>query len=455
MDNELFERAPIPKAYLTMAIPVVLSMVVQLIYNMVDTYFIALTGNTDLIAGVSVCTPLFTLMLAFGDIFGLGGSSVIARLLGCGNVNDAKRLSIFCLYGAAVFGIVTSAVMMIFRDPILHFLGADANSLAYASGYYSWIVLGAAFLIFSLVPTNLLRTVGAPNASMVASIIGAVVNMILDPVFIFGLGMGAAGAAIATVIGYICSDAFSVWYIWRKCPMMSLNLFKIRINRPELGAILAIGLPASVTNFMQTLGMTITNRSLLPYGNESIAVMGIVLKIVNIAALVIVGLAFGGQPLMGYTYGAGNMSRLRSVLKYAFQLVCGCGAAIAGILAVIAPLMVSLFIKEDALIEQGAMMLRLQMPSMVLMGIGLIMICAFQSTGKGLPALLLSICRQGAVYAAVMAIASSMFGYYGVISAQLVTDLVTTVIAFVLFRMFLLGEIRDRSESACQKEQND
>ncbi|MDD6195489.1 MAG: MATE family efflux transporter [[Clostridium] aminophilum] len=441
MENELFERTPIHRAYLKMAVPVVLSMVVQLIYNMMDTYFIALTGNTDLIAGVSVCAPLFTLMLAFGDIFGLGGSSVISRLLGCGSREDARRFSIFCLYGAVVFGVAVSFVMMVFRGPILVFLGADGASVSYASGYYSWIVMGAAFIIFSLVPTNLLRAVGSPNASMMASVIGAAVNMVLDPVFIFGLGMGAAGAAIATVIGYVCSDAFSVWFIWKKCPLMSLDVRKLRIFRPELAAILAIGLPASVTNFMQTLGMTITNRSLLPYGNESIAVMGIVLKVVNIAALVIVGLAFGGQPLMGYTYGAGNMTRFRSVLKFALQMVCGCGAVIAGILALIAPVMVGVFIRDEALIAQGAVMLRLQMPSMVLMGIGLVMICSFQSTGKGIPALLLSICRQGAVYAAVMAVMSAMFGYTGVISAQLVTDLATTVIAWILFRFFLAGEM--------------
>ena len=296
MSNELFEKAPIKTAYLKLAIPVVLSMVVQLIYSMVDTYFIALTKNIDLIAGVSICTPLFTLFLAFGDMFALGGSSVISRFLGAGRAEDGKRLSVFCMYSSAAFGIVVTIIMMIFAQPILRFLGASGEVMPYAMQYYRYIVLGCAFIIFTMVPTNLMRTVGHPNASMVTTILGAVVNMILDPIFIFTLGMGAAGAAIATIIGYICSTVYSIWYITTKCEGLFISPKDFGIHAGELQMIFAVGLPASVTNFMQTVGMTLTNRSLSVYSSDSIAVMGIVLKIVNIVMLVIVGLAFGGQP---------------------------------------------------------------------------------------------------------------------------------------------------------------
>ena len=149
MQNELFEKAPIHKAYFKFALPVVFSMVVSLVYNMVDTYFIAQTGNTNLIAGVSISAPVFTLMIAFGDIFGLGGSSVISRLFGQKLDEDGKRLSVFCFYAAILCGIVMAAVMLLFRQPILHILGADEETMTYASQYFTFITLGAPFIIVS------------------------------------------------------------------------------------------------------------------------------------------------------------------------------------------------------------------------------------------------------------------------------------------------------------------
>ena len=160
MQNDLFEKAPVHKAYFSFALPVVFSMVISLIYNMADTYFIAGTGNTNLVAGVSLGAPIFTLMIALGDIFGLGGSSVISRLFGQKKDEDGKRLSVFCFYGAIVCGVIVAAVMMIFRAPILQVLGADSDTIVYASQYYTWLVLGAPFIILVYTPSNLLRTEG-------------------------------------------------------------------------------------------------------------------------------------------------------------------------------------------------------------------------------------------------------------------------------------------------------
>ena len=203
MQNDLFEKEAIPKAYMKMALPVVMGMVVTLVYNLVDTYFIVLTGNTNLIAGISLCAPLFTLLLAIGDIFGIGGSSVISRILGAHDTDDARKKSVLCFYSAIITGLVFTVIMLAFKKQILMVLGSTAQTYTYADQYYSWLILGSTFVIFSLVPSNLLRAEGMSLQSMIGSIVGTVVNMILDPIFIFGLGMGAAGAAIATVIGYI------------------------------------------------------------------------------------------------------------------------------------------------------------------------------------------------------------------------------------------------------------
>ncbi|ORT98856.1 Multi antimicrobial extrusion protein (Na(+)/drug antiporter) [Anaerovibrio sp. JC8] len=441
MGKDLFEKEKISTAYLKLAIPVVLSMVIQLVYNMVDTYFIALTGNTELIAGVSICTPLFLLFLAFGDMFALGGSSVISRLLGAGREEDVRRLSAFCMYGSVAFGIITTIIMMWGEVPVLEFLGADDSTMYYAMQYYEYIVLGSTFIIFILSPINLLRTVGQPNASMAVTVLGAVVNMVLDPVFIFALGMGAAGAAIATIIGYGCAILYSLFYINKNCKALSIDPHDLGICAKELQMIFAVGLPASVTNFMQTIGMTLTNRSLVEYGSDSIAVMGIVLKIVNIVMLILVGLAFGGQPLTGYSYGAGNRQRLRQVLSYAYKIVGGVAAVMAAGVAVFAHPLINLFLQDESLIAQGIEMLYWQLPGMILMGWGLVTICTFQSMGKGMPALILSMCRQGVVYGIVITALSMYFGYTGVIASQLVADILSIVIAGILFWQVIQPEL--------------
>ncbi len=369
MENELFEKTPVPKAYFTFALPVVFSMVVSLVYNMVDTYFIAQTGNTNLVAGVSLSAPVFTLMIALGDIFGLGGSSLISRLFGEKKDEDGKRLSVFCFYAAIVCGILVTAVMMMLREPILYVLGADA--------------------------------------------------------------------AIATVIGNIFADIFYVWFLLKRSRRLSINPAGFHIHIVEVGQILAIGIPASITNLMQSIGIALTNRSLLPYGNDKVAAMGIVMKVNLIAVLVLVGFAFGAQPLVGYNYGAKNHARLKEILRFSYSFECCTAAALAGALSLAAPAMIGMFMQDAAIIEVGVPMLRMQQMGMVFTAVVLVTTCTFQSAGKAVGAFLLSVSRQGVLFAAVLFIASKAFAYQGVLMAQAVSDLLTAVMAVILFEILI------------------
>ncbi len=433
MKDDLFERAPVPKAYFTMALPVVFGMVVSLIYNMVDTFFIARTQNTDLVAGVSLCAPLFTLMIALGDIFGLGGSSVISRLFGEKRDEEGKRVSGFCFYAAILCGIIVTAVMLIFRGPILRLLGADGGTMTYASDYYRYLALGAPFIIVSLTPSNLIRTEGLAVQSMIATVTGSIVNIILDPVFIFGLNMGAGGAAIATVLGNIATDILLIWFVKTKSRKLTVSPRQIRINRAALAGIFAIGIPASVTNIMQSFSVMLTNRFLLRYGTEKIAAMGIALKVNMIVVLVMVGFAFGAQPLLGYCYGAKNEKRLKAILRFDLIVEVGFAAVTALILALLAPQIVRIFMQDGAIISAGSQMIRCFMISTPLIGIVLVFTTLFQAEGKALPALILSISRQGVIFAVSILVLSAVLGYRGVIISQPVSDAVTCLIAVGLY----------------------
>ena len=437
MNNEIFETMPVPKAYIKLALPVMLSSVLMLVYNMADTYFIAATGNTDIVAAVSLCAPVFTFLIAIGDILGLGGSSFISRLLGSKKNDDARRISVFCLCGSIVLGLIITLILMIAKNPILKLLGADPHTIGFASDYYTWIALGASVIIFSLVPTNLLRTEGLASLAMVGSMIGSIVNIILDPIFISALGMGAAGAAIATVIGNICADIYYIYVIVCRSKCLSIDPRGFTISSAETREVLRIGLPSSITNIMQSLGVILLNNFLLPYGNDKIASFGIVSKITMIVVMIMVAFSFGGQPLYGYLYGADNKDRFRKVMKFAYMLVCGLGLVLSCALFLLAPVLVRFFIQEASFVELASSMLRTILCGMPFIGFTMVTTCIFQSTGKASGALALSAGRQGYIYACALFVLSALFGYSGVIAAQPAADILCSVLAFVLLKMLL------------------
>lgn len=432
MENYLFEKMPVPKAYMKLALPVVLSMIVSLVYNMVDTYFIALTGVQELVAGVSLVAPMFTLMIAFGDIFGLGGSSAISRLLGEKKDNEAKKTCAFCIWISLVFGLCISAILLLFRTQILGLLGVGKDTYQYANAYYTWIAIGAVSIIFSMVPSNILRTEGLAVQSMAGSIIGSIVNIIFDPIFIFGLNQGAAGAAMATVLGNIIADIYYVYAVMKKSKRLTCSPSHMKVTGRKIRDILMIGIPASITNIMQTFMMVMTNNFLLTYGTDKVAAMGIALKIIMISVLVMVGFAFGGQPLVGYNYGAKNKKRFNETIRFAFLLEVLTGAGMAIVLGAAAPLLVGLFLKDASVITVAQQILRVQLIGMPFVGIVLASTCIFQAIGNGAGALILSAGRQGVIFAIVIICASKIAGFSGVIASQPVSDFLTALVAVMI-----------------------
>ena len=404
-------------------------MIVSLVYNMVDTYFIALTGVQELVAGVSLVAPMFTLMIAFGDIFGLGGSSVISRLLGEKKDNEAKKTCAFCIWVSLVFGLCISAILLLFRTQILGLLGVSNVTYEYANAYYTWIAIGAVSIIFSMVPSNILRTEGLAVQSMAGSIIGSIVNIIFDPIFIFGLNQGAAGAAMATVLGNIIADIYYVYAVIKKSKRLTCSPSHMKITGRRVKDILMIGIPASITNIMQTFMMVMTNNFLLTYGTDKVAAMGIALKVNMITALVLVGFAFGGQPLVGYNYGAKNEKRLKNILKFAYLFEIGLGLLFTIIMCIFAPQIIKVFMDKPDIITNGAMMLRFQQMGMIFMSVTLISTCVCQAVGNAGGAFVLSISRQGVIYVLALLIMSNVFGYTGVLVSQACSDVVTALIA--------------------------
>ena len=440
MENEIFNESRVSKAYIRLSLPLVFSMVVTLIYNLADTFFVAQTNDTNIVAGVSLGTPLFTLLMALGNIFGQGGASLMSRLLGGKDRDGVRHVSSFCFYMTLFTGVGIALLMMLFRVPLLYIMGASEETFSHASSYYTYLAVGAPIVMLSFIHSNLLRSEGMSKESMTGTILGAVVNIILDPIFISVLHWGAGGAAIATVIGYLCADIFFAVIVVKKSSILSISIREIKITSRQVGQILGIGIPAAIVNLMQSVSVVLVNQFLLPFGNDKIAAMGIVLKVSMIALLLLTGFAFGGQPLFGYYYGSGDKKRLSQLFRFSIRFISAIAILLTVGIMLFAPELMRCFMDNDGIVADGAMMLRCQVVTMLFVGVVLLMTIIFQSMGKVVGSFILSVSRQGIVFLIVLIVSYYTAGYIGILVSQAISDLITAGIAVILFYKQLYRE---------------
>lgn len=440
MEKAVFNETKVSKAYLRLAIPLVFSMAVGLIYNLADTFFVAQTNDTNVVAGVSLGMPLFTALMAIGNVYAQGGSSLISRLLGKEDLQGVRHVSSFCFYGAIFTGAIIGIVLLVFRVPLLYVLGANEQTYRHASDYFLYLAIGAPVIVLTFIHSNLLRAEGMSKESMLGNVVGSLVNIVLDPIFISVLGWNAAGAALATVIGNLCTDLFFLAVVLKKSKILSVNLREVKIPLEHVGQILGIGVPAAIVNLMSSASSVLINQFLLPFGNEKIAAMGIAMKVSMIVLLLITGLAFGGQPLFGYYYGSGDRKRLSQLLSFCLKFISAVALGLSALVFIAAPLLMRSFMDNDAIVQAGTVMLRWQVSSMVFVGMVLLFTIIFQSSGKVLGSFLLSISRQGVVFLVVILIAYNLLGYYGVVMSQAIADLITAIFAATLFMKQLYRE---------------
>lgn len=433
MSQELFDLQHLPKTYFKLALPVVMGLVVTLIYNLADTYFIAQTNDTILVAGVSLCSPVFTTIMAFGNIYGQGGSSLISRLLGRKDKEGIQRISSFCFYIAIATGVLLGVLMLLFHVPLLHVIGANEDTFATAREYFVILAIGTPCIILSFIHSNLLRCEGLSTYSMIGSIAGTVLNIILDPILISGLHMGAAGAAIATVIGYAVSDLYFIYIVKRHSQWLSTNLHHSRASKDEVKQIFGVGTTAAITNLMQSLCVIAMNQFLLPYGNDKIAAMGIVLRVNMISQLILTGFAFGAVPLFGYLYGSKNHQKMKELLTFCIKFLGGLSIALTILIGILSPWMLKMMMDNSAIILDGTSMLRWQIAGTIFASFVLLLTCFFQATAKIIPAFLLSISRQGVLFIAILVIFVHFLGYEGILISQFIADILGACLALLLY----------------------
>ena len=422
---------PLIPTYFRLSLPVVLGSIITIVYNLADTYFIAQTGSALLIAGVSVCAPIFMILMAFGNIFGQGGSSLISRLLGQKRPDKVRQVSAFCFWVALAVGAAAGILLLLVRDPFLFLLGASPDTLPYAREYGTVLLLGAPFIVVNFIHMNLLRCEGMAGLSMTGTAIGAVVNVILDPLLI--PRTGAAGAAAATVIGYVCSDAFLLIIVLRRSSALSVRPM-LKTEPSFLKNILSIGVTAAITNIASSMCTILINQKLLAFGDDRIAAMGIVLKVTMIVQMILVGFSFGGVPLFGFLSGAGEKEKIRSLLRFCLLFLGVLSLIMTVAVCLTAGPLLSLITPDARLVATGIPMLRWHVAGSLFAGIVMLMTCLCQASGRALPALILSLSRQGIVFFVVLLTAAALFGYQGVLISQFAADLLSAILAVWILR---------------------
>lgn len=433
MREELFENAPVPRAVITLAVPTMMGMLVTIIYNMADTFFVGQTGDADQVAAVSLATPVFMVLMALGNIFGMGGSSAISRALGSGNRERVQKASSFCFYGSIAVGILAMAGFLFGMEPILAAIGTSAKTVGFAREYLTYIGWGAVSVVLSFAFGNLLRAEGAAKEAMAGMMVGTVTNIVLDPVMILWMGLGVAGAAVATVIGNVCACIYYLWYFARKRTILSISPRHFTMGEGVAREVFSIGLPASLNNVLMSAANIVLNNYLAIYGDDAVAAMGVAMRANTLVVMLQIGLAAGVQPLIGYNYGAGNYRRMRSVMKFAMGSTVTLGSALTLIYFLFTRGIVRMFIKDAAVVDYGVQFLRALMVAGPVLGILFVFMNAFQAMGKAVPSLVLSLSRQGLVFLPVIVIANALVGLDGIVFAQPVADLASILLALGIF----------------------
>lgn len=433
-ENELMGSMKVSKAVAKMAIPSVISSLVTVVYNMADTFFVGQTGDPLQVAAVSLTNPIFILFMAFANMFGMGGSAAASIAMGEKDDKRMKNVSAFVTYASLIVGIALCVILMVGMRPILGVFGANEQTYAFAQGYTFHIAYGAPFIIWSAAASFVVRAEGASREAMIGSMIGTILNIALDPLFISGFGMGAAGAAIATTIGNVCASAYYLWYFVKKSKAFSIHFKYFTCKKCVLSSVCMMGFPTAIFSMLMSVSTIVLNQILVAYGNAPVAAIGIVFKANMFITFLQMGIANGVQPLFGYNYGAGNWERFVTVERYTKKCCLIVGILATALFFVLREPIIRLFIDDQEVVAYGVQMLSAYMISGPVIGILFVNMNCMQSIGKALPATVLSVMRQGLLLIPLLYLLNAVLGLQGVIYGQALTDYAAVLLSMVLWR---------------------
>lgn len=438
----LFEEAPLGRAVMTLAIPTVISSLVTVLYNLADTYFVSMLNDSVQNSAVTLAAPVMLAFNAVNNLFGVGSSSLMSRSLGCRDYDTVAKSSAFGFYCSLICGLLFSLLCFTFRTPLLYLLGADADTFEATNQYMFWTVcLGAAPTILNVVMAYLVRSEGSAMHASIGTMTGCLLNIVLDPIFImpWGLGMGAAGAGLATFISncVACGYFFVLLAVKRGRTYVCINPGKLSFEGRIVRSVCGVGIPAAIQNLLNVTGMTILNNFTSNYGANAIAAMGICQKLAQVPMYASMGFSQGVMPLVSYNYSSGNIKRMRGGVRIAL-IVCLAIMSVVTVLYVAFPaFFVRLFMHDEAVVGYGSRFLVGLSLAQPFMCVDFMAVAVFQAVGLGRNSLIFAILRKIVLEIPAIIVLNMLFPLYGLAYAQLVAEVVLAVAAVVvLTRLF-------------------
>ncbi len=445
----VFEEKNISKAIMRMGLPAMLGQLTTLIYNIADTFFVSLTKEPAMIAAVTLCTPILLIIMSIASIFGMGGNSVIARLLGENKNKEVRSTLNFCLYAMVFAGIIILFIGVLFMEPIAKISGANAENMTYTYDYLKYIFLGAPFIILSNGFVHLFRSLGFIKESTIGLALGNSINIVFDFIFIVLLGWGTAGAALATSFGFFCSTIYYLTcmiQVKRKGnQLISLSMKHFAPHKKMVVNVVTIGIPGALITVLLSVSNIVLNNFIGIYGSNAVASYGIAYKVDMVPIMLSVGLSQGVAPLVGYYYGAGKSDRMSQVMKTSSIYGILLGAFFLAAFCLFGTKLASIFFHDKSLIHQAGYFISILGMSAPMLGIINMITSYFQALGAAVKSLLITIMRNVVLFIPAVMLLNSLWQLNGVIAAQPIVETVLAVICLVMYA-------KDSSVTALQRQ---
>ncbi|BFH59490.1 MATE family efflux transporter [Paenibacillus azoreducens] len=427
---QYFEKAPIAKAVAHFAVPMMLGTSMSVIYSILNAYFLGTLHNTAMLTALALTLPLFAIIMALGNLIGIGGGTFISRLLGEKKYDDVKHVSSFAFYSSLVLGLIVIAVGLPLIDPIVHGLGATPDSFGFTKDYVTIMLIGSPFVVLFFTLENIVRSEGAAITSMTGMILSVVVNIILDALVIFVFHWGVIGVASATVISNLVAGAFYAFHMRYKSQFLTVSIKWFKATKDILGNVIKIGVPVFIMSIFLGAMSLIFNHFLVEYGDPAVAAYGISSRLLQFPEFILMGLCEGVVPLLAFSFTA-NKLRMKHTIGFTIKVIVALAVVFGVIVYLISDHLIGLFTNDPQLIEMGSYILHVTFLSLFITGMTTLFTGIFQATAQGTAAFVMSVI-QGITLIPVLFIANRMNGFHGVVWSLVIADAVAFLVGAIM-----------------------
>ncbi|MDK0563861.1 MATE family efflux transporter [Clostridium perfringens] len=426
---------PIKKAIAHLSIPMMIGMSAGTIYNVINAYFIGLMNDTAMISAITLGLPIFTVLMAFGNMFGVGGGTFITRLVAKNEDEKAKKVAGYTFYTSIIFGILLGIIAFLSIGPIVKLLGADANTLSYTTQYSTTLFTGGFSIILNFALEQIVRSEGASKESMYGMFISVIISTILDVLFILILNMHVYGAALSIILANIASSIYYIWYLETKSENLKGFLHFFKLSLKDQTEIYKIGVSELIQSAFLIVTTLLLNNFSIQHGEGVVASFGIALRIVQIPEFFTMGIVLGVMPLIAYNFSNKNLSRLKESIKYSTLFIFVISVLFAGIVYIFRNQVMHAFSSDTSVLQIGSYILVAMLISTIFNGLTALFMTIYQASGEGIATGIIAI-SQGCLYIPVVITLHYFYGLHGLIWSMTITEITTCLIGIVLFIIY-------------------